>query len=235
MTPTTTATSPLAAAEPVPSLTLAATDSPRTIGEALPVFLRHGSPRVVVGSLLVAIVARVAVGDWSLWDLVPAAAIFLYWPIQEWLIHVYILHYRPVTLFGRTFDFRVPRKHRQHHRAPWEIDILFIPMHSFTYAVPLLVLLWFVVTPSTPLALTGIVAHLALTVHYEWVHYLVHTRYQPTSTYYQRLWRNHRLHHFKNEHYWMGVTMLSGDRLLGTAPAVKDVSTSRTCRTLAAG
>ena len=87
-------------------------------------------------------------------------------------------------------------------------------MHSFLYALPLLVLLWFALTPSTPLALTGIVAHLALTLHYEWVHFLVHTRYQPTLAYYQRLWRNHRLHHFKNEHYWMGVTMTSGDRLL---------------------
>ncbi|MDX2168661.1 MAG: fatty acid hydroxylase family protein, partial [Deltaproteobacteria bacterium] len=49
---------------------------------------------------------------------------------------------------------------------------------------------------------------------------------------YQRLWRNHRLHHFKNEHYWFGVTMLSGDRLLRTAPAVKDVETSPTARNL---
>jgi hypothetical protein len=31
----------------------------------------------------------------------------------------------------------------------------------------------------------------------------------------------------------MGVTMTSGDLLLGTAPAVKDVETSGTCRTLA--
>jgi hypothetical protein len=230
-----TATTPLAAGEPVPALSLAATDSPRTLPEALSVFLRHGSPRIVIAALLVAIAARLAVGGWSLWDLLPITGILACWPIQEWLIHVYILHYRPVTVFGRRLDFRVPRKHREHHRAPWEIDILFIPMHSFLYALPLLVLLWFALTPSTPLALTGIVAHLALTLHYEWVHYLVHTRYQPTSAHYQRLWRNHRLHHFKNEHYWMGVTMTSGDRLFGTDPAVKDVQTSPTCRTLAAG
>ena len=230
-----TTTTPLAAAEPIPSLSLAATDSPRTLEEALRVFVRHGSPRVVIAALLIAVAARLAVGDWSAWDLLPIAGIALYWPIQEWLIHVYILHYRPVTIFGRRWDFRVPRKHREHHRAPWEIDILFIPFHSFLYALPLLVLLWFVMTPSTPLALTGIVAHLALTLHYEWVHYLVHTRYQPTSSHYQRLWRNHRLHHFKNEHYWMGVTMTTGDVLLGTAPAAKDVETSGTCRTLAIG
>jgi hypothetical protein len=228
-----TTTTPLATAEPVPTLSLAATDSPRSLSEALSVFLKHGSPRVVIAALLLAVAARLAVGGWSAWDVLPVAGILAFWPIQEWLIHVYILHYRPVTLFGRQLDFRVPRKHREHHRAPWEIEILFIPMHSFLYAVPLLVLLWFAITPSTPLALTGVVAHLALTLHYEWVHYLVHTRYQPTSAHYQRLWRNHRLHHFKNEHYWMGVTMTSGDRLFGTDPPLQAVETSRTCRTLA--
>jgi len=33
------------------------------------------------------------------------------------------------------------------------------------------------------------------------------------------MWRNHRLHHFQNENYWFGLTMLSGDRLLGTLPS----------------
>ena len=44
--------------------------------------------------------------------------------------------------------------------------------------------------------------------------------------------RNHRLHHFKNEHYWFGVTMLGADRLLRTAPQAEDVERSPTARTL---
>ena len=64
------------------------------------------------------------------------------------------------------------------------------------------------------------------------MHYLVHTRYTPRSARYQRLWRNHRLHHFKNEHYWFGVTMLSADRLLRTAPDPESVERSETARTL---
>jgi hypothetical protein len=65
---------------------------------------------------------------------------------------------------------------------------------------------------------TGLVFHLLLAFHYEWVHFLVHTHVVPRTALYRRLWRNHRLHHFKNDHYWFGVTMLSGDRLLRTAP-----------------
>jgi hypothetical protein len=213
-----------------PTGALAASDSPRTLGEALPVFLRHGSPRILIVALACAIAIRLWLADFSWWDLVPIAALSAYWPIQEWLIHVNILHFRPFTLFGHTIDFRVPRSHRAHHRAPWQIDILFIPMHSFLYTIPLLYVVWRAVTPTAALAWTGLATHFALSLHYEWVHFLVHTRVMPRTALYQRLWRNHRLHHFKNEHYWYGVTMLSGDHLLGTAPALKTVPTSHTCR-----
>jgi hypothetical protein len=209
---------------------LAAVDSPRTLREALPVFLRHGSPRILVAALALTVAIRLALASWSWWDTVPVAALLAYWPIQEWLIHVNILHFRPFTLFGRTVDFRVPRSHRAHHRAPWQIDILFIPMHSFIYTIPLVYIFWRAVTPTAALAFTGLLVHFALALHYEWVHFLAHTRVVPRTAFYQRLSRNHRLHHFKNEHYWFGVTMLSGDRLLGTAPVLKDVPTSRTCR-----
>lgn len=210
----------------------AAGSGPRTIAEALPIFVRYGSPRVLLAALATALAVRVWLGDWTWWDLAPIAGLAVYWPIQEWLIHVFILHFKPVTLFGREVDFRVPRKHRHHHREPWRIDILFIPFHTWLYSLPLLLLIWFGITPTPALAMTGVTAHLALALHYEWVHYMVHTRYWPRTALYQRLWRNHRLHHFKNEHYWYGVTMLSGDHLLRTAPAVQDVATSPTARTL---
>jgi fatty acid hydroxylase family protein len=206
--------------------------SPRTIAEALPVFLRHGSPRLLLACLAIALTARVAVGAFSLRDLLPLVGLALYWPVQEWLIHVFILHAKPKRILGRTIDFRVPRKHRAHHREPWRLELLFIPMHSFAYSIPILLALWWLVTPTLALALTGITAHFALALHYEWVHFLVHTRVQPRTGYYQRLWKNHRRHHFKNEHYWFGVTMLGGDRLLRTAPDLASVATSPTARTL---
>jgi hypothetical protein len=208
--------------------------SPRTIGEAWPIFVRHGSPQILIAVLTLTVAARVWTGHWSLWDLAPVAAALAVWPIEEWLIHVFILHFKPFELFGRTIDFPVPRSHRRHHRDPWNYEILFIPTHSFLYSIPLTYWLWFSVTPTTPLALTGAVAFFALSLHYEWVHFLIHTRVQPRSRYYQRLWRNHRLHHFKNEHYWYGVTRLEGDRLLRTAPNPEHIEVSPTARTLLA-
>jgi hypothetical protein len=196
------------------------------------VFLRFGSPRILLGVLAVSLAVRASLGGFSAWDLVPIVGLLLLWPLNEWLIHVFILHARPRRVLGRTLDFHVPREHRKHHRDPWKLELLFIPLRAFPYTLPPLVFLWYAVTPSAALAWTGIVAHLALALHYEWVHFLVHTRVTPRTRHYRRLWKNHRRHHFKNEHYWFGVTMLSGDRWLGTGPAHDSVPTSPSCRAL---
>jgi hypothetical protein len=207
-------------------------DSPRCLREAVPIFLRHPSPLILLAALGSALGVRVALGDGSAWDLVPLAALFLVWPVQEWLIHVFVLHWEPRSVLGRTLDFRVPRKHRAHHRDPWNLELVFIPVHSYLYTLPLLVLVWFAVAPSPELALTGIAGQLFLTLHYESVHFLVHTRVRPRTRYYESLWRNHRLHHFKNEAYWYGVTRLEGDRWLGTSADPARVPHSATARAL---
>jgi hypothetical protein len=200
--------------------------------EALPVFLRHTSPRILLGALALALCARVWVGDFGARDLLPLAALLVLWPLQEWLIHVVVLHWKPRRLLGRTLDFPVPRKHRAHHADPSDLALVFIPLHAYVYSLPGVVALWWLVTPDLPLALTGIAGHVALSLHYEWVHFLVHTRWRPRLAPYRTLWRNHRLHHYKNEHYWFGVTRLRADRWLGTQPEHDAVPTSPTCRTL---
>jgi hypothetical protein len=213
-------------------MTVPVPQSPETLGDAARVFARHWSPRILAAATTVCVAARVAVGTWSPWDLAVVAAILAAWPLIEWLIHVYILHYRPVVLFGRTIDFPVPRSHRAHHLDPGDPRLVFIPTHVFAYAIPLQFALWFGLAPSLPLALTGVAFYFGMALQYEWAHFLIHTRYRPRSRYFQRRWRNHRLHHFKNEHYWFGVSTVSGDRLLGTAPPFATIATSPTCRTL---
>ena len=202
---------------------------PATIREALPVFLRHGSPRVILAALAAALVARVAVGGFGWMDLLPILATSLFWPVQEWLIHVFILHYEPVTLLGRKLDFKVPILHRAHHRDPWKLDLVFIPIHVFAF-VPLVVGGVALLGASRPeLVAIGVLAYFALSLHYEWAHFMIHTLYRPRLGYYQRLARNHLLHHFRNEHYWYGVTMLRADGWLHTAPEPNAVPKSTTC------
>jgi hypothetical protein len=129
-------------------------DTPETLRDAAPIFLGHDSPRVLLAALAVAAAARIGLGGWSRWDLVPVAAIAAFWPVLEWLIHVFILHAKPIQLGRFTLDGRVPRKHRAHHRDPWNAELVFIPFHSFSYALPLVVALCFALTPTPQLALT---------------------------------------------------------------------------------
>jgi hypothetical protein len=218
--------------EAAPEGTLTNPTGPRTVRDAVAFFLRQTSPRILIAGLIVVLAARLYAGGWSWLDVLPPLVILAYWPINEWLIHVFILHFRPFELFGFTVDSKVPQSHRAHHRDPWNLEILFIPVHSFVYSLPLLLGLAYLLTPTIPVALTAVGFYLVMSLHYEWVHFLAHTRFTPRLPYYARVVRNHRLHHFKNEHYWFGVSMMGGDQLLGTRPVPESVAISPTCRTL---
>ena len=207
--------------------------SPSTLADAVRLFVSQPSPRTLLALVVGAAGLRAILGDPSWWDLAVAAAIVALWPLQEWLIHVFILHYRPRRWLGRSWDFAIPRSHRAHHREPWRVELIFIPMRAFAYALVVLAVPLLVLDPAPARAATAGLVYFALALHYEWVHFLVHTRYRPRGALYRRLWRNHRLHHFKNEHYWYGVTRLEADRLLGTAPAPEGVAVSETAKTLA--
>ena len=67
---------------------------------------------------------------------------------------------------------------------------------------------------------------------YEWVHFLIHTDYKPKTAAYRRLYKSHRLHHFRNENYWFGVSRLAADKVLNTSPERDDVPMSPTVKAL---
>lgn len=203
-----------------------------TLAEAARKFFGYPTPWLIGLTALSAWVARLWVGEFGWLDVLIAAGIAAFWPLQEWLIHVFILHFKPIELGGRRIDLHLAEKHRDHHGNPWHLDDVFIPLRTLLLGLPIGVALWFLVAPDWNIALTGLGFYASLGLVYEWTHYLVHTNYRPKTKLYRRLWKNHRLHHFKNENLWYGVTMLSGDRLLGTAPQADQAETSETCRSL---
>lgn len=198
----------------------------------LRVFFRFPSPRsfLVVTVLLVAL--RLQLGSFSLWDLAVVPLILAVEPFVEWLIHVYILHFKPKKIFGRVLDLQVAQFHRAHHRDPWKLDVVFIPRRAGYVGFAILIAAWYLAMPTIPLFTTAVLGSVLMGFAYEWIHYLTHTAYRPRTRLYRHLWRLHRLHHFKNEHYWQGVTTHLADRVLGTLPDHHKVPTSATCRTL---
>ncbi|MGH8454701.1 MAG: sterol desaturase family protein [Nevskiales bacterium] len=204
---------------------------PRDAYSALRTFVSITSPRLLVIMLSVLLTLRLYVGQWSFWDAVVVLALLAYWPINEWLIHVVLLHFKPRVIFGKRVDFLLPQTHRSHHADPWNLQHVFIPLHIYVGALPVYGLLawwgW-----HEPLVLTFITAHLLLATHYEWVHFLAHIPWCPNLSHYQTRVREHRLHHFRNENYWWGVSMGSADRWFGTAPDPEKVGRSGTHSTL---
>lgn len=70
----------------------------------------------------------------------------------------------------------------------------------------------------------------------EWTHHLIHTEYRPKTRLCRASWRNHRLHHCKNEHCWFTITTAgTADRVLGTCPDPARVASSPTAKNLHAG
>ncbi len=217
----------------------------RTKREIAGAFLGAGSPRVIIAACAFAIVARIVVGGFSPAELaLPVVIAVLVGPV-EWVIHLFLLHAPTESFRMRTLGTGVG--HREHHLdpehmgwlllSPGDAAVFAVMIAGFTavWSLPVLLILGAAGVEVSLLAgyLTALVLAYVTLAHYEWVHLLVHTRYRATSRYYRRLTRNHRLHHFRNEQYWLGVTSNLGDRIMGTYPAQKsDVPLSDTARTL---
>lgn len=213
-----------------------------TLGGAWRDFLRRRSPRLIAPLILAALALRIAVGDWTWWDLAAAAFSLAVYPFGEWAIHVYLLHLRPFRFRGRKVELLTSKAHREHHEAPDRLGLILLGPYEISglafLAVPLVVgtgtlIAWAV----TGTVLWGAVVTAALTSYvlvgiYEWTHFLIHTAYRPRSRFYRQIWRTHRLHHFKNERYWHGITNTVADRVLGTWPDHREVPRSATARTL---
>ena len=209
-----------------------------TLAETGRAFWRYPSPWMIAGYLLAAVAARIVVGGRAWSDLLAPLVFLALFPVVEWLIHVFILHWRPRRIAGVEVDTLLARDHRRHHADPRDVPLVFIPWRA---------LVWVILVPGIVLPV-GVGALLGASLHarlsfvltlgvvlfvYEWTHYVIHSDYKPRTRLYKAIWRNHRLHHYKSEHYWFSVTTSgTSDRLLGTYPDPATVPTSATAKDL---
>ena len=205
-------------------------------------FRRKRAPWLIATAIAAAIAARLAIGAPTWRDAAAVAFMLVVYPFGEWAIHVHLLHLRPFRVRGRRIDLVSARAHRAHHEDPHRLDLI-----NFSAPEALAILL--LAAPSAvgigaalaslipgPLPagpfVTMLLTGYALVGIYEWTHFLIHTAHRPRSRYYKSIWRNHRLHHFKNERYWHGITNTVSDRVLGTFPDQRQVRRSGTVRAL---
>jgi hypothetical protein len=215
--------------------------SAATLTDCAKAFWRQPSPPYLVSAVALVLALRVLQGSWSWRDIVMVAGLVAVTPFVEWTIHVYLLHSPPFTVFGRRVEVITAREHRAHHRRPGVLEGVLVPVYGVLVFLAMIAAVdW---ATSFPIALvlggprlayatTGVVAGFAILASYEWIHFLIHTPYRPKRRYFKAIWRNHRLHHFKNERYWFGVTSTVGDRVIGTSPDQRTVARSPTARSL---
>lgn len=205
-------------------------------------FMRHFSGKAVLTAIVLVGAIRVAVGGWTWADLAVPFVMIAAQPFVEWFIHKYLLHLKPFEFRGKKVDIYTARAHRRHHKDPSLLDqtllhpseILGSMFLIALTAAPLFGGLLALISGNAffPLYLSGLFWSYVGLYRYEWSHFLIHTPYIPKTRFFRAIWRNHRLHHFKHEDYWMGVTSNLGDRALGTFPDQKEVKKSPTARNL---
>ena len=203
-----------------------------TLGQALRVFFSRPGPRLIAKNAAVAWGVRAFLGPPVLSELAICAGVVAWWPFQEWLAHKYLLHLEPREIFGKKLDPLFSQKHRKHHVNPRDIDLTLLPMEVVRGAMPGNIAAWLLLAGVRRQAVTGIAAYATMALAYEWTHFIVHTGYKPKSEYAKKVRKNHRLHHYRNENYWLGFVAPLVDRVFGTDPDPRKVPASKTVRDL---
>jgi hypothetical protein len=211
-----------------------------SLSEAARAFARSSSGRVIIAATCLVAVVRFALGNWSFGDALAVLAVVVALGPVEWIIHRWLLHAEPGSTLAELLGTR--DSHERHHRDPDDMEWLLLRRANaigscLAIVAPVAVVAGgfslLGISSARAIGATIVSAGLVALLHYEWVHLLVHSRYRPRSRYYSRLAKNHRLHHFRNESYWLGVTIDTGDRLARTLPADRSaVLLSETARTL---
>jgi Fatty acid hydroxylase superfamily len=204
-----------------------------TLGAAFRIFVGTFSARLLGLALVAAVAARLALGGWRWWDLGIVAIVLGMQPFTEWLIHVFVLHAKPKQIGSLTIDGLLARKHRQHHAKPKVIELVLVPRRALITSVLTAVpLYWLITGMNWRLGVTWLVVAYGMFLTYEWLHFLIHSSYKPKGRYYRYIYKAHRLHHFRNENYWYGVTIHLADHVLRTFPEKDEVPVSETAFTL---
>ncbi len=204
-----------------------------TFRGAVTQFVGFRSPKLLLFISLSALAVRlVAPSPLDSLDAAIAFGILMYWPVQEWWMHRWLLHMRAIKLGNYSFEPAFAKDHKLHHRYPDKMEFTLLPMAQIIRAGVFYFALGYLLFQSIAYASTLLCIAALMTLVYEWTHYLTHTSYKPRSTYYRKIWKLHRWHHYKSEHYWFSFTVPYIDGWLGTGPSPKNVEKSKSVRDL---
>jgi hypothetical protein len=83
-----------------------------SLGSAFAEFVRHPSPWTLFAFVVGATAVRVVHGDWQVSDAVLPAVLVVVCPIYEWIVHVFVLRWKPRRIGRVTLDSILARIER---------------------------------------------------------------------------------------------------------------------------
>ncbi|MFT3909819.1 MAG: sterol desaturase family protein [Ferruginibacter sp.] len=134
----------------------------------------------------------------------------LFWSFTEYVLHRFVFHYHPESERGKKLHYII---HGNHHEYPRDRERLFMPAAPSLIIASTLFLLMFLalgknVFPFFPGFIFGYLI-------YGSMHYAIHA-WNPPFKWMKGLWRNHHLHHYKNDDRGFGVSSTLWDHVFGT-------------------
>lgn len=134
----------------------------------------------------------------------------LSWTLFEYIMHRFIFHLVPEGERGKKISYVL---HGNHHHYPRDRQRLFMPpVPSIILATVIFALLYLALRDNVFMFFPGFMLGYLM---YGTMHYAIHA-WNPPFKWMKPLWRNHHLHHYKNEHQGFGVSTTLWDRLFGT-------------------
>ena len=165
-------------------------------------FFKHGSNAVLMLSAA-GIAAAAASGRFQLallWVL--AGACFFYF--SEYGTHRFLFHASPSRF---PFILRLQhRLHYDHHVEPGRLDLLFLPIWYVLPNFVIVALIAWTLLGDWNIVMSLVLGAMLALLHYEWVHYIAHIPYKPRTSIGRWMKKYHLWHHYKNEHFWFGVS-----------------------------
>ncbi|MBS1596618.1 MAG: sterol desaturase family protein [Bacteroidetes bacterium] len=134
----------------------------------------------------------------------------LFWTFFEYLMHRFAFHAVADSERAKKFIYVM---HGNHHHFPRDKERLFMPpVPSLIIASVIFSLMYWIMGKIVFMFFPGFILGYLL---YGTMHYAIHA-WNPPVKWMKPLWRNHHLHHYKNDHCGFGVSTTIWDRVFGT-------------------
>ena len=192
----------------------------------IPSFFRHGSNGILAVAIAAAAAAfAIGAAPFSLVGALIGAAVFF---VSEYTTHRFLFHAQPSKF---PFVLKLQHKlHYDHHIDPPKIELLFLPWWFVIPTVLVYYGIFLAIVRDPAVALSLAFGSMCALFYYEWVHYVAHISFNPVTPFGRYVKKYHLWHHFKNEHFWYGVTNPSMDFAGATYRDVESVDRSTTVR-----